>query len=202
MARYTSPRVKLMRKVSTDLGLKSNPVKTARRLTVLPGFHGRRGRRKISDYGAQLQEKQKVRIMYGILEKQFSNYFVKASQNPKATGAALLTLLERRLDNVVYRLGMAPTRAAARQLVSHGNVLLNDNKASIPSMQVKKGDVVKLTDKAKKIPYIAEILNEKNASIPAWLERKQDAGKVVRMPERDDVTEPINEQLIVEFYSK
>lgn len=202
MARYTQPRTKLMRKIGTDVGLKTNPVKVSRRLGVLPGFHGRKGRRKLSDYGTQLLEKQKVRIMYGILEKQFVNYFEKASRNPKATGAALLVLLERRLDNVIYRLGLAPTRAAARQLVSHGNVKVDNAKVSIPSYQVKPGQVVQLTDKASKIPYISTLLSEKNVGVPAWLERKQGVGKVVRMPERDDMSEQINEQLIVEFYSK
>jgi len=201
MARYTQPSNKLMRKIGVDLNLKTNPLKTARRLNVLPGFHGRRGRRKISDFGVQLLEKQKVRIMYGVLEKQFRSYFEKASRNPKATGAALLILLERRLDNTVYRLGLAPTRAAARQLVSHGNVSINNKKLTIPSYQVKVGDTVNLSERAVKIPYIAELLKEKQGQ-PAWLERKQAIGKVNRLPERDDIPEQINEQLIVEFYSK
>lgn len=201
MARYTQPKNKLMRKVGTDLNLKSNPLKTARRLNILPGFHGRRGRRKVSDYGVQLLEKQKVRVLYGVLEKQFQRYFEKAARNPQATGAALLILLERRLDNVVYRFGFAPTRAAARQLVSHGNVRVNNQKVTIPSYQVRSGDVVSLTDKATKIPYVAEIIKEKQG-LPGWLERKQSIGKVNRLPERDDIAEQINEQLIVEFYSK
>lgn len=202
MARYTGPSNKLMRKVGTDLNLKSSPLKAARRLNVLPGFHGRRGRRKLSDYGVQLLEKQKVRIMYGVLEKQFHRYYVKATANPGATGIVMLVQLERRLDNVVYRLGLAPTRPAARQLVNHGNVQVNQQKLSIPSYQVRVGDVINLTTKATKIPYIAELLNDKNVNIPAWLTRKQAVGRVTRLPEREDITEPINEQLIVEFYSK
>ena len=202
MARYTQPSNKLMRKVGTDLGLKSNPLKVARRLNVLPGFHGRRGRRKMSDFGTQLLEKQKVRILYGVLEKQFRNYFEKAASSDEVTGVALLSLLERRLDNVIYRLGFAPTRAAARQLVSHGNVRVNGKKVSIPSYQVRVEEVVNLSDKAMKIPYIAELIKEKNQGIPSWLERKLSVGKIARMPEREDISEPINEQLIVEFYSK
>lgn len=202
MARYTQPKLKLSRKVGTDLNLKTNPVKVGRRIGILPGFHGRKGRRKLSDFGTQLLEKQKVRIMYGVLEKQFSNYFAKASKKPKATGSGLLSLLERRLDNVVYRLGMAPTRAAARQLVSHGNVRVNDEKVTIPSYQVTIGEVIRLSDKASKIPYISELLQVKDHKSPAWLERKQAVGKVVKYPEREDIPEQINEQLIVEYYSK
>lgn len=190
-----------MRKVGTDLGLRTNPVKVAKRLNVLPGFHGRKGRRKISDYGKQLLEKQKARIAYGILEKQFRNYFNKASKNPTATGSALLTLLERRLDNTVYRLGLAPTRASARQLVSHGNVRVNDQKVTIPSFQVSVDDVISLSTKATKIPYIAETIKEKKGT-PSWLQRKSAVGKVTRLPAREDITEDINEQLIVEFYSR
>ena len=202
MARYTAPKVKLMRKVGTDLGLKTNPLKTARRLNVLPGFHGRRGRRKISDFGSQLLEKQKVRIMYGILEKQFKNTFNIAAKNPTATGAALLSLLERRLDNVVYRAGLAPTRRAARQIINHGNVLVNQKKLSIPSYRIKTGDVVSLSSTAIKIPYIAELLKDKEKGIPKWIQKKAAVAKVARLPQREDVTEEINEQLIVEYYSR
>ncbi|MFC1749921.1 30S ribosomal protein S4 [Pseudomonadota bacterium] len=202
MARYTGPKYKLMRKVSTDLGLSTNPVKVAKRLNILPGFHGRKGRRKISDFGIQLLEKQKVRILYGVLEKQFRKYFDKAAKNPTATGAALLTQLEQRLDNTIYRLGMSPTRTSARQLVTHGNVRVNNQKVSIPSYSVKTNDVITLTSKAIKIPYIAEQLKNKNVGIPKWLKRKAAAGQVIRPPEREDITEDINEQLIVEYYSR
>lgn len=202
MARYTQPKIKLMRKIGLDLGLKSNPVKVAKRIAVLPGFHGRKGRRKVSDYGTQLLEKQKVRIIYGVMEKQFQGYFEKASKNPTATGSALLSLLERRLDNVVYRLGFVPTRAAARQLVGHGNVQVNGVKTTVPSYSVSQGDTITLSATAVKIPYIAELLKAKNTGTPAWLEKKAAAGLVSRLPEREDVTEEINEQLIVEYYSK
>lgn len=202
MARYTGSKTKLMRKIGMDLGLRTNPVKAAKRIGVLPGFHGKKGRRKISDYGNQLLEKQKVRIIYGVLEKQFSGYFKKAARNPKATGSALLILLERRLDNTVYRLGLAPTRAAARQLVCHGNVNVNNQKLDIPSYSVNQGDIISLSNTATKIPYITECIKEKNKGIPAWLKRQSAAGQVTRLPEREDITEQINEQLIVEFYSR
>lgn len=202
MARYTQPKTKLMRKVGTDLSLKSNPLKTAKRINILPGFHGRRGRRKVSDYGLQLLEKQKVKMLYGILEKQFRNYFEAAASTDEITGTALLISLETRLDNVIYRLGMAPTRAAARQIVSHGNAIVNDKKISIPSYHVKVGDVITLTDRAAKIPYIAQLIKEKAQGISPWLERKLHVGKVVRLPEREDIVEDIKEQLIVEYYSK
>ena len=202
MARQTGPKIKLMRKVGVDLGLKSNPVKTAKRIGVLPGQHGRRGRRKLSDYGIQLLEKQKVRIMYGIMERQLRKYFNKAAKNPKATGSALISLLERRLDSALYRLGFAPTRAAARQLINHGHVKVNNKKVTIPSYILKTDETINLTDKALKIPYIAELVKQKNQSTPAWLSKKSAVAKVVRLPEKDDITEDINEQLIVEFYSR
>lgn len=202
MARYKGPKNKLMRKVGVDLNLRTNPVKVAKRLNILPGFHGRKGRRKISDFGSQLLEKQKVKILYGVLERQFRGYFAKAAKNPTATGAALLTFLERRLDNTVYRLGLSPTRASARQLVGHGNVLVNNHRISIPSYSVKQGDVITLSSTAVKIPYIAEHLKNKNIGIPKWLKRQAGAGQITRLPEREDITEDINEQLIVEYYSR
>lgn len=201
MSRHTGPKLKLTRKIGLDLGLKTNPNKTARRLTILPGTHGRKGRRKISDFGTQLLEKQKVKIIYGVSERQFRRYFSLATKDPKATGAVLLTILERRLDNVLYRLGFAPTRAAARQLIVHGNIRLNNKKHSVPSYLVKINDTITLTNKATKIPYITEILKQKK-SIPSWLSRQSAIAKIVRFPERDDITEDIQEQLIVEHYSR
>jgi len=202
MARQLQPKVKLMRKIGADLGLKSNPAKVAKRIAVLPGFHGRKGRRKVSDYGTQLQEKQKVKIIYGVLEKQFRRYFALATKNPKATGAVLLSLLERRLDNTLYRGGIAPTRAAARQLINHGNVQVNGKKLSIPSYSVNVDDTINLSTKAVKIPYIAELLKQKKTGVPEWLEIKGAVAKISRLPERDDIHEDIREQLIVEYYSR
>lgn len=202
MARYTGSKQKLQRKIGEDLGLKTNALKTAKRLMVRPGQHGSRMRRKISNYGVQLKEKQKVKYIYGLLEKQLRKLFDKASSNPLNTGSALLSLIERRLDNVVYRLNLAPTRAAARQMVTHNNVTVNNTKMNIPSYLVKEGDVVKLKAKAAKIPVVAELLKAENINISAWLERQGAAGKVVRMPEREDIKENINEQLIVEYYNR
>lgn len=202
MARHIGPKNKLARKIGEDLGLKTNALKVAKRLAVRPGQHGAKGRRKLSDFGTQLKEKQKVKIIYGIMEKQLLRLYVEASKNPTATGAALLSLLERRLDNVVYRLGFAPTRAAARQLVTHGHVTINNKKMSIPSYQVLVNDVVTLKQDATNIPTVAALLKEEATQLPAWLERKGPAGKVVRLPQREDIKETIQEQLIVEGYSR
>src|SRR5262245_20869377 len=141
MARYTGPKHKLQRRLGEDLGLKTNAVKVAKRIGIKPGQHGHKGRSKVSDYGVQLKEKQKVRYIFGITEKQLRKIFDQASKNPTATGAALLSLLERRLDNVVYRAGWATTRAAARQLVAHGHIRINNQKMSAPSYTVQVDDV-------------------------------------------------------------
>lgn len=202
MARLTGPRNKKARRIGQDLGLKSNSKMLERRLGTPPGQHGRKGQRKVSDYGVQLREKQKAKLIYGVLEKQFKKYYTEASRDPLATGAVLLSLLERRLDNVVYRLGFTPTRAAARQLVAHGNILVNGKKLDIPSYQVKEADVVSLSATAAAIPYIKERLEDEDIHSASWLKRKAILGKVTRLPQRDDTTEDINEQLIVEFYSR
>ena len=203
MARYTGPKNKKARRLGVDLGLKTAGSKSLeRRLATPPGQHGRKGTRKVSDYGVQLSEKQKAKLIYGLMEKQFKKYYTIASRDPLATGEVMLSLLERRLDNVVYRLGFAPTRAAARQLVAHGNVRVEGKKVNIPSFQVTVGQVVTLTDNAAKIPYIKTLLEDKEFKAPTWLERKAIVGKVSRAPARADITEAINEQLIVEFYSR
>ncbi|MDH5533737.1 MAG: 30S ribosomal protein S4 [Candidatus Pacebacteria bacterium] len=201
MARYTGPKNKLARKIGEDLGLKTNALKVAKRLMILPGQHGARGRRKISDYGKQLKEKQKVKYIYGILEKSLKKQYNEASKNPTATGSALLSLLERRLDNVVYRLGWSPTRTAARQLVNHSHIQVNGKKMNIPSYQVKVDDVVSIKGKSTKSPLLAEVLKESSSSV-AWLESKGAVAKVTKLPVREDIGENINEQLIVEYYSK
>lgn len=184
-----------------DLGLKTNAVKVQRRLSVAPGQHGKKGKKKLSDYGMQLREKQKVKIIYGVLEKQMNKYYEVATKTPASTGAALLKLLERRLDNVVFRLGFAPTRAAARQLVAHNHVLLNGKKSNVPSILLKVGDVVSLKDKTKDIPVVAALLKDQKA-VPAWIDRQATSGKITRFPERDELDYEVNEQLIVEFYSR
>lgn len=202
MARYNGPRNKKARRLGQDLGGKTNPKSLERRINTPPGQHGKKGRGKMSDYGIQLAEKQKAKYIYGVLERQFKQYYTLASRTPQATGAVLLRLLECRLDNCVYRLGFTPTRRAARQLVSHGNVMVNGKKLNIPSYQVKVGDVLSLSKTAVSIPYIKSLLESKDYHAPAWLERKASAGKVLRTPSREESTENINEQLIVEYYSR
>lgn len=201
MARYIGPKNKLARKIGEDLSLKTNSLKVAKRLTILPGQHGAKGRRKVSDFGKQLKAKQKVKYMYGVLEKYLKKQYNEASKNPTATGSALLSLLERRLDNVVYRLGWAPTRASARQIVNHNHIQINGKKMNIPSYQVQSGDVLMVKVKSAQSPYLAMRLKEEQI-IPAWLEAKGAAAKVTRLPEREDVKESIEEQLIVEYYSR
>lgn len=200
MARHIGPKNKLARKIGEDLGLKSNAVKVAKRIAVRPGQHGHKGRRKVSDYGMQLKEKQKVKYIYGILEKQLEHLYALASKNPTATGAALLALLEQRLDNTVYRAGWAPTRAAARQLVNHGHVEVNGKKVTIPSYKVMVNDVITLKTSASHIPAVAQLIADGSAA--EWMDRKGPTAKVLRLPERKDVTEVIDEQMVVEFYSR
>ncbi|BBA71255.1 30S ribosomal protein S4 [Geobacter sulfurreducens] len=169
-----------------------------------PGQHGQ-GRPKVSNYGVQLREKQKVRRIYGILEKQFRSYFQEADRLKGVTGENLLSLLERRLDNVVYRLGFAASRTEARILVRHNHFTLNGKKANIPSIQLRAGDVVELKEKSRKIACINESLDAVvRRGIPQWLELEKDAykGVVKTLPVREDITMPIQEQLIVELYSK
>lgn len=202
MSRYTGPKHRLQRALGEDLGLKTNSVKVQRRLAVAPGQHGHKGHKKLSDYGTQLREKQKVRITYGVTEKQMHRAYEVATKTPASTGTALLKLLERRLDNVVYRLGFAPTRASARQFVTHNHILVNGERASIPSMVVRMGDVISLKEKTLKVPIIVACLEDKNHAVPLWLERQAQSGKVVRFPERDEIDVNVNEQLIVEFYSR
>lgn len=202
MARQHGPKNKLARKIGQDLGLKSNPMKVARRINIRPGIHGRKSRRKVSDYGRQLMEKQKVKIVYGVQEKYLRKIYAEAMKTPLATGQALLKLLERRLDNVVYRLGFAPTRAAARQLVSHRHVKVNGRRMNIASYQVQIGDVIEMDEKSTKIPYIAELLTNKTVGVPQWMEREATVGKVIALPNREDITEGIEEQLVVEYFSR
>lgn len=201
MARYTGPKNKLARRAGMDLGLKTNPTKLAKRLNIPPGQHGRKGSRKLSDYGIQLREKQKVKWIYGVLEKQLRQYFETAARNPSATGEELLRQLELRLDNVVYRLGFAPTRTAARQLVTHGHIQIDQKKVDRPSYQVKVGHTISIKPKTAKIPAVAQVIEE-NKNIPKWLQRQAIIGKIKQMPERDDIDADINESLIIEYYSR
>ncbi len=206
MARYTGPRNRLARREGEDLGLKtvgsSAHASLLRRMKIQPGQHGQKGRRKISDYNKQLREKQKVKRIYGVLEKQFRRYFEIASRDKANTGEALLRLLERRLDNVVFRLNLAPTRAAARQYVTHGHIMVDGKRVNIPSFLVDVGMTITPKQKIMETPVVKKLLEEKNPNIPAWLERKGPLGRVVRMPQREDIVDNINEQLIIEFYSR
>ncbi len=199
MARYTGPKDRLSRREGVDLFGKGGKLT---RLTVPPGQHGPKGSRRPSQYGRQLREKQKVKRMYGIMERQFRKYVNHALKGMGNTGEALLVLLERRLDNVVYRLGFAPTRPAARQLVSHKQVFVDGKKVNIPSYQTKEGETITLTKTAMEMPTVKKLLGAKEVKVPAWLERKAAAGKVKRMPKREEIQEPISEQDIVEFYSR
>ncbi|WP_127346081.1 30S ribosomal protein S4 [Pseudidiomarina mangrovi] len=206
MARYLGPKLKLSRREGTDLFLKSGvrAIDTKCKLESAPGQHGaRRGR--LSDYGLQLREKQKVRRIYGILERQFRNYYKEAARLKGNTGENLLQLLESRLDNVVYRMGFASTRAEARQLVSHKAVVVNGQVVNIPSFKVRPEDVVSVREKAKKQARIAAALElADQREKPVWLEvdNSKLEGQFKRLPERSDLSAEINEQLIVELYSK
>lgn len=206
MGRYTGPKNRLARREGTDLGLKTSGTSShgelLRRLKIPPGAHGQKMRRKISDYGSQLREKQKVKRMYGLLERQFRKYFDEASRVRLNTGEALLTILERRLDNVLYRLNLAPTRASARQFISHGHVMVDGKKVNIPSFLVNRDMVITPKLTMLEIPAVKKLLEEKEPQIAAWLERKGPVGKILRLPKRDDVAEDISEQLIIEFYSR
>jgi len=206
MARYLGPKCKLSRREGTDLFLKSGvrALDTKCNMETAPGQHGaRRGR--LSDYGSQLREKQKVRRMYGVLEKQFRSYYTEAARRKGATGENLLQLLECRLDNVVYRMGFGSTRAESRQLVSHKAVMVNDKVVNIPSYQVKPGDVVSVREKAKNQLRIKGALELAAQRAPVqWVEvdSKKMSGVFKAMPERTDLSSDINENLIVELYSK
>ena len=208
MARYTGPSCRLCRREGMELFLKGERCYTdkcgIKRRSYPPGQHGQ-GRIKVSDYGVQLREKQKVRRIYGILENQFRGYFEMADRQKGVTGENLLFILERRLDNVAYRFGFAASRDEARQLVRHGHFTLNGRKVNIPSIQVKAGDVLQLREKSRKIASISESLEGVvRRGMPQWLDLEKDAfkGVIKALPVREDITTPIQEQLIVELYSK
>ncbi|HNY43416.1 MAG TPA: 30S ribosomal protein S4 [Bacteroidales bacterium] len=202
MARYTGPRSKIARKFGEPI---YGPDKVLEKKNYPPGIHGlNKKRKKTSEYGIQLREKQKVKYTYGLLERQFRNTFKKADSKKGVTGVVLLQLLESRLDNVVFRLGLAPTRAAARQLVSHRHIVVNDKVCNIPSYQLKPGDIVGVRERSKALEVVNNALSGFNHSKYPWLEWDADAmaGKFMSIPEREDIPENIKEQLIVELYSK
>ena len=201
MARYTGPKTRIARKFGEAI---YGPDKVFERKSYLPGMHGLNRRRKTSEYGTQLKEKQKAKYTYGVLERQFRKYFEHAQRKKGITGEILIQLLESRLDNVVFRLGIAPTRDAARQLVSHRHITVNNKVASIPSFQVNPGDVVSVREKSKNLEVISNSLSNGRGKRYPWLEWENDtlSGRFVTIPERSDIPENIKEQLIVELYSK
>jgi len=201
MARYTGPKTRIARKFGEAI---YGADKSFERKKNPPGQHGANRRRKTSEYGTQLKEKQKAKYTYGVLERQFSNLFDKASRAKGITGEVLLQYLEARLDNVVFRLGIAPTRRAARQLVSHKHIVVNGKTTNIPSFMVKQGDVITVREKSKSLETITESLSGFNHTKYSWLEWEDSimGGKFLNTPLREEIPENIKEQLIVELYSK
>jgi small subunit ribosomal protein S4 len=206
MARYRESVGKMSRRLG--IGLTEKGQRILQKRPFPPGQHGPGARRRqVSDYGQQLQEKQKARYMYGVLERQFRKIFEQAQRIPGETGVALFGLLERRLDNVVYRLGIATTRSQARQLVTHGHIVLNGRKTNIPSYTVRTGDVIAVRPESKRRPYFKNLVDGGDlgkSRVPDWLQfsAAEMSGKVISMPRREDAEQGINEQLIVEFYSR
>ncbi len=205
--RYLGSKNRIARREAMDLGLKTPGSKSharlLKRLNVLPGQHGTRGRRKVSERGVQLREKQKLRFIFGMTESQLKKYFNIAIAKKGNTALYLVQFLESRLDNIVYRLGFAPTRASARQLVNHGHIKVNDKVATIPSYQVKPGDIITFADeKTVKIPYITKTLENKDVILPKWLERKATVGKLVGKPSAEEIEKQINLRLVIEYYSR
>lgn len=209
MGRYIGPVCRLCRREGVKLYLKGDrcysPKCAIERRPYAPGQHGQRRARRPSDYAVRLREKQKMRRIYGISEKQFRNLFEEASKRKGVTGTVFLRLLESRLDNVVYRLGIASSRKQARQLVRHGHVAVNDRKVTVPSYRVRPGDVVAVTEAGKKIGAIqANVEAAKGRNTGPWLEFDPEkmVGKFLRLPEREDLALPVNEQLVIEYYSR
>jgi small subunit ribosomal protein S4 len=201
MARYRGPKAKIARRFNEPI---FGPSKAVQKKSYPPGQHGRSRRRKQSEYAIQLMEKQKAKYTYGVLEKQFANLFDKASRKSGITGEILLQLLEGRLDNTVFRLGIAPTRRAARQLVLHKHITVNGSIANIPSYALKIGDVIGVRERSKTLESVTDSLTSHAAKRFPWLEwdGSEMSGKLVSTPQRDEIPENINEQLIVELYSK
>ncbi len=201
MARYRGPKAKIARRFNEPI---FGPSKAVAKKAYPPGQHGRNRRRKQSEYAIQLMEKQKAKYTYGVLERQFANLFDRASRKSGITGEILLQLLEARLDNTVFRLGIAPTRRAARQLVLHKHITVNGDIVNIPSVSLKIGDVIGVRERSKSLEAVTDSLAATAAKRFPWLEwdGSEMNGKVVSIPQRDDIPENINEQLIVELYSK
>lgn len=205
MAKPSRIRGKLVRKFGVNIFGNPKYDRLLNRKPYAPGQHGQTRRRRLSNYGVQLQEKQKIKFMYGLLEKQFKNYFTKAEKMSGETGTNLLQMLESRLDNIVYRISFAPTRPAARQLVNHGHFLVNDKRVNIPSYILKSGDKIQVREKSKKMDLILDSMKRIKGDIDLpWLEldKGKMQGSFLGMPERDQIDQTIKEQLVVELYSK
>ena len=203
MARYKGPRARICRRLGYPVF--ESPKFGNIRKNYAPGQHGQNSRGKLSNYGIQLREKQRIKYLYGVLEKQFRNYFKKATNKKGATGNNLLIMLESRFDNTIYRLGFAPTRRAARQMISHKHFLINSKVINIPSYLLDEGDVIKVRDKSKKINIFQDSMRRIKGDHPTpWLtiDKGQLSGVFNELPEREDIPEPVNEQLVVELYSK
>ena len=205
MAKLKTPRGKLVRKFGENIFGNNKYDRLLNRKPYAPGQHGQNRRRRLSNYGSQLHEKQKIKIMYGLLEKQFRSYFAKADQMKGETGTNLMELLERRLDNVIYRLGFATSRPQARQMVNHAHFLVNDRRVNIPSYLVKSGDQIRVREKSKKLDVILDSVRliKGDLDLP-WLEldKAKLTGTFIEVPQREDMGIIVNEQLIVELYSK
>jgi small subunit ribosomal protein S4 len=200
MGRYTGPKHKLARREGVNL-LEKTSASLMRRLNVPPGVHGRRGKRRPSEFGTQLREKQKAKVTYGMYEKQFKKLVNEATRQTGDTEELLLSLLERRLDNIVYRLGFANSRMMARQIVGHGHVMVNDKKLSIPSYTVQEGDTITIDATMQKNPDIMKLFAEKTETL-SFLEKKGPVGKLKRIPKADDIQAPFNTRQIIEYYSR
>ena len=201
MARYTGPKARISRRFNEPI-LGDN--KALQKKNYPPGMHGKGKKRKLSEYAIQLAEKQKAKYIYGVLDRQFENTFLKATRKKGVTGEVLLQMLESRLDNTVYRLGIAPTRRAARQLVVHKHIVVNGDVVNIPSVTLRPGDQVGVREKSKSLEIISDSLSIQGAKKYNWLEwdMNEMTGKLINLPPREDIPENINEQLIVELYSK
>ena len=201
MAHYIGPKHKLARREGVNLLDKTSNT-LLRRLNQIPGMHGAKRRKKLSEYGQQLREKQKAKVMYGVQERQFKTLVDKLRTRKGDTGELIIAALETRLDNVVYRLGFASSRFMARQIVSHGHIMVNGKTLNIPSYAVKVDDVISLSAKMQQNPQVEKLLTDENKAMPAFLEKKAAVGKLIRQPERTDVEVPFQTQLIVEYYSR
>jgi len=207
MARLVDAKCRRCRREGVKLFLKGERCYSAKcpidkKGAVPPGEHGAKRRRRPSDYGLQLREKQKVKRLYGVLERQFRRYFNQASKVKAMTGEVLLQLLETRLDNVTYRLGLAASRSISRQLVSHGFIQVNGKKVNIPSYQARPGDVISLVPAGLNLSRVKESLADKDRKVSSWLQRKAVIGKILRLPKREEIEADIDENLIVEYYSR